>query len=136
MVTRRADRRTWLAGLALASLLGAAPAVRAEDPSPPPTLDLSIRARALGIVPEPAAAGSLGLETVRAPTGAGRSRMPQARTGAERTPGLYVGAVVCEPGGPVYYEVRVDPDTSLPEGQLRSGAPGPRGLYLPGRPIP
>ena len=131
-------------GAALGLLL-AAGAVRAEDAATPtlvsPTgqdgLDLSIRARALGIVPDPPASGAetLGLEPMRAPTGAGTTRMPQAAAGRE--PGVYVGVVVCEPDGiERLYMVRMDDAGTLPEGPLRTGAPGPRGLYLPGRPIP
>jgi len=107
----------------------------AEDA--PPTqgaLDLSIRARALGIVPEAHSAGSLGLEAVKAPTGAGTTRMPQAVSGRES--GAYIGVMVCEPDGTErLYQVRIDDAGSLPEGNLR-GTPGPRGLYLPGRPTP
>lgn len=119
-------------------LLAGAPA-HAQDATPPATtggLDLSIRARALGIVPDAATsgAGTLGLEPMRAPTGAGATRMPQAASGRER--GVYVGVVVCDPDGvDRLYMVRIDDAGSLPEGNLR-GTPGPRGLYLPGRPLP
>lgn len=119
-------------GLVLAASL-AAPA-RAEEPAAPGpgTLDLSIRARALGIVPEPHAASTLDLEPMRAPLGEGTSRMPRAATGRER--GLSLGVVVCDPDGVErWYMVRVDQPGTLPEGPTREGV---RGLVLPGRPIP
>lgn len=52
-------------------------------------LDISIRARALGLVPEPLAAPSLEFEAQRAPTGAGSMRWPSDRTEIGR--GIYVG---------------------------------------------
>jgi hypothetical protein len=52
-------------------------------------LDVSIRARALGLVPEPLAAPSLEFEPQRAPTGAGSMRWPSDRTEIAR--GVYVG---------------------------------------------
>jgi hypothetical protein len=119
--------RAWLAVLALqlaALLPGRAAAGEAGAP-----LDLSLRARALGIVPGPfggrSEAEALGLETMRAPTGAGTTRMPVAATGG--TPGLYVGVAVCEPFGERRSLMAVDGDWSLPEG-------APRGLVRPGRP--
>lgn len=139
----RSARVFYGAALLVGLLLGAGPA-RAEDATTPAPaapereggLDLSIRARALGIVPERYSDGAetLGLEPMRAPTGAGTTRMPQAASGRE--PGLYVGVVVCEPDGiERLYMVRMDDAGSLPEGPVRTGMP-PRGLYLPGRPIP
>lgn len=140
----RSARVFYGTALLVSLLLGTGPA-RAEDaaaaapmvPERQGGLDLSIRARALGIVPERYNDGAetLGLEPMRAPTGAGTTRMPQATSGRE--PGLYVGVVVCEPDGVErLYMVRMDDAGTLPEGSLRTGAPGPRGLYLPGRPIP
>ncbi len=111
------------------------PGVPAGDAQAGGALDLSIRARALGLVPEPFSAGTLGLEPMRAPTGGGTTRMPSAATGRER--GVYLSVVVCDPDGVErVYTVRVDDAGTLPEGPVRTGAPGPRGLYLPGRPIP
>jgi hypothetical protein len=107
--------------------------VQAEDAGPAtPPFDLSVRARALGLVPEPLEIGSLGLETVRAPTGVGTTRMPQATT--RSGPGLLIGVIVCEPDGSErVYQVRADDPGSLPERNLR-GTPGPRHLFVPGRP--
>jgi hypothetical protein len=94
-------RRT-LALLALAGLLGGAPAALAQDAPAPGagggTLDLSIRARSLGLVPDPpGTAPSLGLETMTAPTGAGTTRWPSARTEVAR--GVYISVEpLCLPG--------------------------------------
>lgn len=68
-------------------------------PSPVPSLLLSIRVRALGIetAPAPELSSSLGLETVKAPTGAGTSRMPSTTTELAR--GVYLTVMpVCLPG--------------------------------------
>src|SRR5262249_29342679 len=62
-----------------------APATSTEVP-PPGSLDLSIRARALGLVPGPTGDTTLGLGTMRAPTGAGTTRWPSA----ELAPGVYL----------------------------------------------
>ncbi|MGH7264206.1 MAG: hypothetical protein ACREMB_05025 [Candidatus Rokuibacteriota bacterium] len=118
--------------LALTALL---PGLAAGEDGAVP-LDLSMRARVLGIVPGPyggarSEAEALGLETMRAPTGAGTTRMPFAVSGGK--PGVYVGVAVCEPFGERRYLMAVDGDWSLPEGAPR-GVPGPRGLTLPGRP--
>jgi hypothetical protein len=61
-------------------------------------LDLSIRARSLGVVPEPTGeAAPLGLETMRAPTGAGSTRWPSRTTEVAR--GVYVSVEpLCLPG--------------------------------------
>lgn len=126
--------RTLLGVLALAGLLAGVTAF-AEEPasgSPAGGLDLSVRARALGVVPEPAGTATLDLETMKAPTGAGVTRMPLAASGGK--PGVYVGVVVCEPDGTErFYQVRIDDAGSLPERDLR-GTPGPRTLFVPGRP--
>lgn len=139
-----------LVSLGLAAGLGllqTIPAAAQEAGTPPPdgaplpgsSIELSIRARALGLGPEvytPDSAAALGLETMRAPTGAGTVRMPQGATPGERR-GLYIGVTVCDPDGVErVYMVRVDDAGSLPEGPVRTGVPGPRGLYLPGRPLP
>jgi hypothetical protein len=118
-------------GLGVTLVAGAA---GAEDAPAAGGLDLSIRARGLGIVTEPHAGTTLGLETMKAPTGEGTIRMPRAASGRE--PGLYVGVVVCDPDGVArVYQVRMDDAGSLPERYLR-GTPGPRALFLPGRPTP
>ena len=57
--------------------------------SPDRSLDVSIRARALGLIPEPLAVPSLEFEAQRAPTGAGSMRWPSDRTEIGR--GIYVG---------------------------------------------
>ncbi|MBI2468953.1 MAG: hypothetical protein HYV62_14260, partial [Candidatus Rokubacteria bacterium] len=107
----RRARPFYGAGLVAGLLLAGAPA-HAQDATPPAAtggLDLSIRARALGIVPDAgtSGAGTLGLEPMRAPTGAGATRMPQAASGRER--GVYVGVVVCDPDGvDRLYMVRID----------------------------
>ncbi len=128
-------------GLAAAGLLGAGllvllalPAQAQAPAAPVPDaaggLDLSVRARALGVAPEPYAAGGLGLETMRAPTGAGTTRLPRVETRGSG-PGLYVGVVVCDPvWGSRGYAIRADDAGSLPEGPLR-GAPGSRPDLLP-----
>jgi hypothetical protein len=118
-----------LAGFLLATAAGA------QEPSAGASgggLDLSVRARALGVVPDPVAATNLDFETVKAPTGAGTMRMPQLASGRERS-GVYVGAVVCDPFGGRVYETRLDESSSLPEPNLR-GTPSPRTLFVPGRP--
>jgi hypothetical protein len=63
--------------------------------------------------------------------------MPRAVTDPGR-PGAYIGVVVCDPDGiERLYMVRLDDAGSLPDGSIRStGASGPPGLYLPGRPLP
>ena len=149
-MVRDVKTRSRLATLGLAAGLGlclTTPA-RAQDagsvpadtaPSAASSLELSIRARGLGFAPEvytPGSAASLGLEPMRAPTGAGTIRMPRAAAPGERR-GMYIGVTVCDPDGVErVYMVRVDEAGSLPEGPIRDGAPGPRGLYLPGRPLP
>jgi hypothetical protein len=90
-----------LAGLAAGAVLGlgalcgtahggddAAPKPAAASAGPDTGLDLSIRARALGIVPESLVAPSLDLEAQKAPTGAGSMRWPSARTEIAR--GVYI----------------------------------------------
>ena len=68
----------------------------ASQPPAPGGLDLSIRARALGIVPVPQPSDALGLEPMRAPTGAGTTRMPSATT--ELAPGVYLSVTpACGP---------------------------------------
>ena len=65
--------------------------------TPGPRLDLSIRARALGVTSEPWTESSLGLEPQKAPTGAGSTRMPSAT--AEIGRGIYIGLMpACVPG--------------------------------------
>jgi hypothetical protein len=64
------------------------PPPAAPSTGPDTGLDLSIRARALGIVPESLTAPSLDFEAQRAPTGAGSMRWPSART--EIAPGVFV----------------------------------------------
>jgi hypothetical protein len=119
-----------LAGLLMATVASA------QDQSAGATgggLDLSVRARALGVgAPDPVAGSNLDFETVKAPTGAGTMRMPQLASGRERS-GVYVGAVVCDPFGGRVYETRLDEASNLPEPNLR-GMPSPRTLYVPGRP--
>lgn len=114
--------------------------VHSENSDGPPaaSVDLTIRAGALGLSPEalrPGSAAALGLEAVRAPTGAGTMRMPQPARPGER--GVVLGVKVCEPDGTERtYFLRVERDASLPEGPFRSPAPGPWRLGLPGRPLP
>lgn len=99
----------WLVGAAIlcVTVLGGvahagsdtAPAPSATPASPVPSLVLSIRARALGLETAslPELSNSLGLETVKAPTGAGSSRMPSATT--ELAPGVYLTVMPsCLPG--------------------------------------
>jgi hypothetical protein len=111
-MSRRLFRGLGLAGLTLLSCAG--PASAADEPTtappavapapkapalPSPSLDLSIRARALGLVPEhwSGSAGSLGLETGRPSNGAGTTRMPSATTELAR--GVYVSvSPSCIPG--------------------------------------
>ena len=59
----------------------------APAPASPGALDLSIRARALGVAPGPQPSDALGLEPMRPRTGAGTTRMPSATT--EVAPGVY-----------------------------------------------
>src|SRR5581483_10260922 len=61
--------------LALAGTAAAAPPAQSTDPGE--RLDLSIRARGLGIAPVTPGADNLGLEAVKAPTGAGSLQMPR-----------------------------------------------------------
>ena len=68
---------------------GAPVAPKAPAAAPDGSLDVSIRARALGLVPESLAAPSLEFEVQRAPTGAGSMRWPSDRTEIGR--GIYVG---------------------------------------------
>jgi hypothetical protein len=104
------------AGAALAALAGSvlagdeASSPAAVTPPAPAaegglsSLDLSIRARALGPV-EIRPPGLSDLATTRAPTGSGTLRMPSAVT--EVRPGVYVGFTpVCIPG---YDEPFVNP---------------------------
>lgn len=78
----------------VATLASAAPGRGGTDSmSTPPAaeasgLDLSIRARSLGLVPTPQDGTNLGIETMRAPTGAGQDRMPPARQ--EVAPGVFL----------------------------------------------
>ena len=68
-------------------------------PEPVPSLVLSIRARALGLEAAPMSEASnlLGLEPVKAPSGAGSSRMPSATTEIAR--GVYLTVMPsCLPG--------------------------------------
>jgi hypothetical protein len=89
------DVRLLIALAVVAALLAPAVAGRAApatDPagsaSPAPGgLDLSIRARALGVAPLPQPSDALGLEPMRPRTGAGTTRMPSATT--EVAPGVY-----------------------------------------------
>jgi hypothetical protein len=71
--------------LATAGLAAAAPPGQATDPGE--RLDLSIRARGLGISPMTPTIENLGLESAKAPTGAGSLRMPS--TTEEIAPGVY-----------------------------------------------
>jgi len=96
----------WLIGAVIAALALLSGPVHAGDasdlpgttpPSSTSSLILSIRARALGLdsVLEPAS--SLGLEPVKAPTGAGTDRMPSATTEIAR--GVYLTVMpACLPG--------------------------------------
>jgi hypothetical protein len=81
--------------LATAGLAAAAPPGQATDPGE--RLDLSIRARGLGISPMTPTIENLGLESAKAPTGAGSLRMPS--TTEEIAPGVYFTvAPTCLPG--------------------------------------
>jgi hypothetical protein len=81
--------------LATAGLAVAAPPGQSSDPGE--RLDLSIRARGLGIGPMTPTIENLGLETAKAPTGAGSLRMPS--TTEEIAPGVYFTvAPTCLPG--------------------------------------
>lgn len=88
--------------LAVAAPVPAAPGTEPAPLLPPDAvvpggLDLSIRARALGVAPEPQGAATLGLEPMRAPTGAGSMRWPQPVT--EVGKGVYISVEpVCLPG--------------------------------------
>ena len=74
-----------------------APGLPSGKPGTQGSLDLSIRAQALGILAPPRDADRLGIEAERAPTGAGTTRMPQAVT--ELRPGLYLSVMpACVPG--------------------------------------
>src|SRR5262249_60959495 len=72
----------------------ASPAAVVPDPASSPdvpgpgALDLSIRARSLGLTPGASGDPTLGLGTMRAPTGAGSSRWPS--NVSELAPGLYL----------------------------------------------
>jgi len=88
--------------LAVAVPVAAAPGT---EPAPllspevtaPGGLDLSIRARALGIAPEPPGGATLGLEPMKAPTGAGSTRWPRPVT--ELGKGVYISVdPLCLPG--------------------------------------
>jgi hypothetical protein len=71
-----------------------APASSTDAPAPG-SLDLSIRARSLGLVPGATGDTTLGLGTMRAPTGAGTTRWPSS----ELAPGVYLQvAPACLPG--------------------------------------
>jgi hypothetical protein len=103
-------RGSWTVPVGLLLAVGLVGAAGAEDTAPavdgsasggPPAsaLLLSIRARALGVemAPLPQPSDSLGLERVTAPTGAGTSRMPSARTEIAR--GVYMTVMpACLPG--------------------------------------
>jgi hypothetical protein len=81
--------------LVTAGLAHAAPPGQSSDPGE--RLDLSIRARGLGIGPMTPTIENLGLETAKAPTGAGSLRMPS--TTEEIAPGVYFTvAPTCLPG--------------------------------------
>lgn len=129
--------KTWRRVVALgviAAAVAAAGSGWAEEPAPRPTLDLSIRAGALGIAVAPVDPAGVGLEAVKAPTDPGSIHMPRVVPG--RQVGVYVGVVVCEPDGTErLYQVRLDDAGNLPERSLR-GTAGPRALVVPGRPIP
>jgi hypothetical protein len=123
----------WPLGVLGVLLLVAVPARAQEPPLAGGGLDLSFRARALGVGVEPTPSGNLGLETMTAPTGAGTSRLPRAASGRDRG-GVYIGVAVCDPVvGQRVYEVRADDPGTLPEANLR-GTPGPSRLFIPGRP--
>jgi hypothetical protein len=102
-------RGSWTVPVGLLLALGLVGPAGAQDTSPAvdgsasggpaSPLLLSIRARALGVemAPLPQPSDSLGLERVTAPTGAGTSRMPSART--EIAPGVYMTVMpACLPG--------------------------------------
>ena len=79
--------------LGLAGLVGPAAAAPVPGPSDSSaagasTLDLSLRARSLGLVPAPSDGTNLGVETMRAPSGAGQDRMGPARQ--EVAPGVFL----------------------------------------------
>jgi hypothetical protein len=94
----------------VAAVVGPAASLGAAPPSGPPevvpapasgtdvpagSLDLSIRARSLGLTPGATGDTTLGLGTMRAPTGAGTTRWPSA----ELAPGVYLQvAPTCLPG--------------------------------------
>jgi hypothetical protein len=81
--------------LTTAGPVAAAPPGQATDPGE--RLDLSIRARGLGIGPMTPTIENLGLESAKAPTGAGSLRMPS--TTEEIAPGVYFTvAPPCLPG--------------------------------------
>src|SRR5262245_33424100 len=71
--------------LTLVGLAHGAPVGESSDPGE--RLDLSIRARGLGVAPMTPTLENLGLETVKAPSGAGSIRMPSATT--QIAPGVY-----------------------------------------------
>jgi hypothetical protein len=92
-------------GLVLGALLFAGTAYGGDDAVPPgaapagrdATLDISIRARTLGIGPDTLPAPSLDLEAQRAPTGAGSLRWPSETMEVAR--GVYVHVMPrCIPG--------------------------------------
>lgn len=128
--------RVWLASslVALAALAAGTPARGEEPTAAGGGLDLSVRARALGVAVEPVSPSDLGLETVTAPTGAGSTRLPQVATSRARG-GVYLGVGVCDPvWGSRVYEVRADDPGTVPEGGNLRGAPGPHIPFVPGRP--
>jgi hypothetical protein len=95
-----------------AAPVGAAPPVGPPEvvPSPasgtevpaPGSLDLSMRAESLGLTPGMTGDPTLGLGTMRAPTGAGTSRWPSA----EIAPGIFLGAPTCLPGEDPFFSRR------------------------------
>ncbi|HEV8306364.1 MAG TPA: hypothetical protein VGW35_01745 [Methylomirabilota bacterium] len=126
--------RILFAGAGLLGTLFLGGGARAEESALPasPGLDLSMRARALGVVPEPYSAATLGLEPMQAPTGAGITRTP--RLASSRGSGVYISVIVCDADGvDRVYTVRLDDAGTLPEGTLR-GTAGPGHLFVPGRP--
>jgi hypothetical protein len=90
--------------VALVSALALAPVALAQETTLPGAggLDLSIRAQSLGVAPLPSGDGaSLGLETMKAPTGAGSTRWPSRTTEVAR--GVYVGIQpLCLPGEDIF----------------------------------
>jgi hypothetical protein len=86
--------RTALVVAALTGATAATPAI-AQDPGGPEAharIDAAIRARTLGLIEERFSGSDLGLDPMRAPTGAGVSRWPKEPDGSS---GFYLSTVGC-----------------------------------------